>query len=81
MRIARAVGLTQSVTWVDDFGGTRAFVAERFDRTVDPVARTVTPATSGGHVPGAKAPAAGEILDRSSLTENGRTPSDRSDGT
>ena len=42
MGVARAVGLTQSATWVEDFGGTRALVAERFDRIVDPVAQTVT---------------------------------------
>lgn len=42
MAIARVVGLSTSATWVEDFGGTRAFVAERFDRAIDPVARTVT---------------------------------------
>lgn len=42
MRIARLVGLTDSATWVEDFGGNRAFVAQRFDRIVDPVTHVVT---------------------------------------
>lgn len=42
MGIARQVGLTESDTWVEDFGGIRAFVAERFDRTVDHTTNAVT---------------------------------------
>ncbi len=42
MGIARQVGLAKSDTWVEDFGGIRAFVAERFDRTVDPKTNAVT---------------------------------------
>lgn len=42
MAIARTVGLTESEAWVEDFGGARSLVAQRFDRVVDPVSNTVT---------------------------------------
>lgn len=34
--------MTDAESWVEDFGGVRAFVTQRFDRLVDPVTRSVT---------------------------------------
>jgi len=42
MGIARELGLTHAESWAEDFGGTRAFVTQRFDRVIDPVTKIVT---------------------------------------